>query len=90
MGEFLGDSGNRREYTHVETMGDKLHMSRSVDANFIAHQILQSTDGCGQSGDKTRREAIQAQFERLTLGLAEYERHQIAWLVNFRLSAPIL
>lgn len=90
MGDFLRNSGDRRGYTQMETMGEKPHMSRSLDANLIAHQILQSTDTCGQSGDKTRREAIRVQFERLTFGLAEYERHQVAWLVNFRLSAPIL
>jgi len=65
-------------------------MSRSLDANLIANQILDTTGGCDKGRDNARREAIQIQFERLTLGLAEYERHKVAWLVNFRLAAPVL
>lgn len=65
-------------------------MSRSVDANLIANQILDTISKHEKAGDKARREAIRIQFERLTLGLAEYERHKVAWLVNFRLAAPVL
>ena len=65
-------------------------MSRSIDINLIANQILETTGGHGQGWDKTRREAIQMQFERLTFGLAEYERQEVAWMVNFRLAAPVL
>jgi len=65
-------------------------MSRSIDINFIANQILESTGDTGKGSDKTRREAIQSQFERLTFGLAEYERQEVAWLVNFRLAATVL
>ncbi len=65
-------------------------MSRSIDINLIANQILETTGGNAKGWDKTRREAIQLQFERLTFGLAEYERQEVAWMVNFRLAAPVL
>ena len=65
-------------------------MSRSIDINFIANQILETTGGIGKTSDKIRREAIQLQFERLTSGLVEYERQEVAWMVNFRLAAPVL
>jgi hypothetical protein len=61
-------------------------MSRMIDANFIACQIIEGT--CGQGA--AHREEIVRDFERLTFGLAAYERDQVAWLVNFRLSAPVL
>jgi hypothetical protein len=61
-------------------------MSRAVDINFIANQIIDAT-----RGSKLAREAVaRSHFERLALGLAEYEREQVAWLVNFRLAAPVL
>ncbi len=65
-------------------------MSRSVDANLIANQIIEAAGGRHKTWDKTSREVVQTQFDRLTMGLAEYERQQVAWLVNFRLSAPVL
>jgi hypothetical protein len=65
-------------------------MSRSLDANLIANQIVDTTGRQQQGWDKPRREAVRFQFERLTLGLAEYERQRVVWLVNFRLAAPVL
>lgn len=60
-------------------------MSRHVDINLIAHLIVESTTpGC------VCRDSVQRQYERLTLGLVEYERQQVAWLVNFKLSSPVL
>ncbi len=61
-------------------------MSRSVDVNLIATQIIEANAG----RDKNARDVWRKQFERLTLGLAEYERQQVAWLVNFRLASPVL
>ncbi|HOB74475.1 MAG TPA: hypothetical protein PKG54_08110 [Phycisphaerae bacterium] len=61
-------------------------MSRTVDVNLIVNQIVEANRG----RDNNARESIRNQFERLTLGLAEYERQQVAWLVNFRLSSVVL
>lgn len=61
-------------------------MSRSVDVNLIVNQIIEANRG----RDNRTHETIQTRFERLTLGLAEYERQQVAWLVNFRLAAAVL
>jgi hypothetical protein len=65
-------------------------MSRSVDVNMIANQILEASGGSDRDRNNARREAIQFQFERLTMGLAEYERQEVAWMVNFRLAATVL
>ena len=61
-------------------------MFRDVDVNLIAYQIVATTTG----RDKGMGEAVRSQFERLTRGLVEYERQRVAWLVNFRLAAPVL
>lgn len=61
-------------------------MSRMVDVNFIAGQIVEGFQRWGAA----HHEKVVRDFERLTFGLAEYERAQVAWLVNFRLSAPVL
>jgi hypothetical protein len=61
-------------------------MSRTVDVNLIVNRIVEANRG----RDNNARESIRNQFERLTLGLAEYERQQVAWLVNFRLSSVVL
>ena len=61
-------------------------MSRTVDVNLIVNRIVEANRGRGNNA----RESIRNQFERLTLGLAEYERQQVAWLVNFRLSSVVL
>jgi hypothetical protein len=65
-------------------------MSRSIDVNLIANQILETTGGNGKKWDHIQREAIQFQLERLTYGLAEYERQKVARMVNFRLAEPVL
>lgn len=61
-------------------------MSRAVDVNFIANQIIDAARG-SQAGRET---IARSYFERLTHGLAEYEREQVAWLVNFHLASPVL
>lgn len=61
-------------------------MSRECDVNLIANQIVESSNCREMAG----RETVRRHFERLTHGLAEYERQQVAWLVNFRLAAPVL
>jgi hypothetical protein len=61
-------------------------MSREVDVNVIASQIVQAAGGWG----KDAQDVVKVHFDRLTIGLAEYERQQVAWLVNFRLAAPVL
>jgi hypothetical protein len=61
-------------------------MSRDIDVNLIVNQIIDAT-----RGSQLGREAVAKRYyERLTLGLAEYEREQVAWMVNFRLAAPVL
>ncbi len=65
-------------------------MSRSVDVNSIANQIVEAAPAKEKRRDTEARVAIRNHFERLTAGLAEYERQQVAWLVNFRLAAPVL
>ena len=60
-------------------------MSRDCDVNLIANQIVQATGENKSAGD-----GVQSQFERLTMGLAEYERQQVARAVNFRLAAAVL
>lgn len=65
-------------------------MSRSLDVNLIANQIVEVTSQQSKSWDAIRRETVRSHFERLTLGLAEYERQEVVWLVNFRLASPVL
>lgn len=61
-------------------------MSRSVDVDFIANQIVEAVGG----PDRTSRDRVKSNFERLTFGLAEYERQKVVWLVNFRLASAVL
>lgn len=63
-------------------------MSRVVDVNIIASQIIEACHN--RHENRAREHDIRHDFERLTLGLAEYERQQVAWLVNFRLASPVL
>ncbi len=61
-------------------------MSRDVDVNLIANQIIDAI----RDSQTARETAAKCYYDRLTMGLAEYEREQVAWLVNFRLAAPVL
>ncbi|MEP0843154.1 MAG: hypothetical protein HRF43_10640 [Phycisphaerae bacterium] len=61
-------------------------MSRIVDVNFIAGQIIEAARG----SKRVTREVLIELYRRLTFGLAEYEREQVAWLVNFRLAEAVL
>lgn len=61
-------------------------MSRITDVHSIAGQIVDVNPGAGLANS----ESIVRRFQQLTFGLAEYERDQVAWLVNFRLASPVL
>ncbi len=63
-------------------------MSRVADANLFADQVLYVARFVGF--DAGSAEAIIHAFDRCTYGLTDYERNQVAGVVNFRLARAVL